>query len=150
MFTTTCPACRATLRVGWEHAGAEADCGRCGAVFVARPDADPAGESRPRPAPPPVSHDGPAAAALVLGLLNLVLWACPGVGVLTGGLGIILAGIGLRSRRRKAAILGLLCSVVGLTIALGFTVIFGFFLAHETALKAAPDRGNRPPFAHGP
>lgn len=149
MFTTTCPTCRATLRVGWEHAGAEADCGRCGAVFVARPDST-SDESRPRPAPPPVSHDGPAAAGLLLGILNLFLWACPGVGVLTGGLGIILAGIGLNSRRRRAAILGLLLSVVGLTIALGFTVIVGFFVAHEAAEKAAPDRGNRPPFAHGP
>lgn len=52
MATVRCPACAARLELGDEHLGREVDCGACGAVFVARPDAPPprdeADEPRPR------------------------------------------------------------------------------------------------------
>ena len=146
-FTTTCPACQTAVRLPWEYAGAEAECGRCGAVFDAHPHTNltlpPAPPRRPRrrAAPP----DGAPVVALVLGLFNLVLWVCPFVGVITGILGLVFGHSGLQSPRRAWAVVGIVFSVVGLTFSLGWGALIAILMVREAQLQHAPN-GNNPPF----
>jgi hypothetical protein len=147
-FTTTCPACQTAVRLPWEYAGAEAECGRCGAIF----DAHPHTNLTLPPAPPrrsrkqPVPADGAPVVALMLGLFNLVLWACPFIGIVTGIMGLVFGHSGLQSPRRALAVVGIVFSVVGLTFSVGWGALIAILMVREADVRNAPQRGNNAPF----
>jgi hypothetical protein len=85
----------------------------------------------------------------VLGVFNLAFWCCPPVGVLSGAAGLALGFAGLASRSRTAALTGMVLSLVGLLLSVGFGVLVGVIMVQEEELKADPS-GNRPPFFHAP
>lgn len=66
--------------------------------------------------------DGWAAAAFFIGLVSLLVFCLPPLGVLVAGFGLWAASMGLRSRSRGLAVAGLVFSLVGLTFAAGVGV----------------------------
>jgi hypothetical protein len=115
-------------------------------VFDAPPHANPtppAPPRRPRRAAPP---DAAPVVALVLGLFNLVLWACPFIGVVTGIIGLVFGHSGLQSPRRALAVVGIVFSVVGLTFSIGWGALIAILMVREAGLQHAPKGGNNPPF----
>ena len=80
------------------------------------------------PVPPPQQGgNGLAVAALVLGILSLVLFFIPFLGILLGLLGLIFGGIGIGRANRVGkgkgmAVAGLVMGILGLL--LGLTWIF--------------------------
>ncbi len=149
-FTTTCPGCNTVVRLGWESVGAEAECGRCGAIFEARPKEEPSPvpsgfEPRLRPPTRSAANDGSPIAALILGCANLVLWACPLIGIGTGFLGLYFGNQALRGPRRGFGIIAILFSVVGLMLSLGWGILLGVCMSREAENGQQPVR-NKPPF----
>lgn len=71
--------------------------------------------SRPRP-----QRQGAATISVILGIISIVIGALPVVGivaVLPGALGIVSGLRGMQTRRRNAAIFGILLSVIGIALA---------------------------------
>jgi len=72
----------------------------------------------PYPPAPPPSSDGKAIASLVLGILGLILWFCPLI-----GLGVTVPGLvrGIMSRNQRPsgmATAGIVLCVIGLVLSL--------------------------------
>ncbi|MGL6095156.1 MAG: hypothetical protein ACRC7O_05050 [Fimbriiglobus sp.] len=100
------------------------------------------------PRRPAADGSGFAVASLVLGLVGLVLWCCPPVGVMTGLAGLILGFVGLSSRSRGSATAGMVLSLAGLILAVALGVIAGVMVVQEQELQSDPS-GNNPPFFDG-
>lgn len=79
---------------------------------------------------------GYAISAMVLGIVSCVIFCCWPVGIVTSSIGLICGFAGLKTRARKAAIVGLVLSSVGLTFALGFGVLMLTGVVQEQAAKA--------------
>jgi hypothetical protein len=77
--------------------------------------------------PQPPTRNGMAIAALVLGILGIVLFFIPFVGMIPGILGIVFGAVALRAVKRGGAgrgmaIAGLVCGAIGTVICLIWTV----------------------------
>ncbi len=66
---------------------------------------------------------GYAIAAMVLGIASCLIFCCWPVGILTSLGGLACGAAGLKTRARRAAIVGLVLSSVGLVFAVGFGVL---------------------------
>jgi|GEM_PF-4284701 len=88
--------------------------------------------------PPPNRTNGRSVAALVLGILSLVL---PGIGFLFGIAAIILGAIGIREtdrtgeRGKGLAVAGLVCGLIGTVV---YTVLFILILIAALHAPEAP------------
>jgi hypothetical protein len=81
------------------------------------------------PAPYPAPTNGMGIAGFVLGLLGLLFFWVPVLGLLLAGLGIALSGVGLAQGRRTGAstglaVAGLVCGIVGVIPAFVILVAF--------------------------
>ncbi|MDO4909731.1 MAG: DUF4190 domain-containing protein [Corynebacterium sp.] len=86
----------------------------------------------------PKKPNGKALAALILGILSILLcWTGP-VGLIIGIVGIVLSVLGLkavansdpRTARRGMAIAGVILSVIGILLGILFTVIYYWAFGH--------------------
>jgi hypothetical protein len=137
----TCPMCGRLLEVGAEYTGQEVECGECLQIFVAeapaparvpaatRPDLPPAARGKPqRPRAEsddwvfePVSANGTALAALIVGVLALVTSCCPLTGVAFGIAAIVLGSSARSSSGPSgAATAATVLGSVACLISLGF------------------------------
>lgn len=66
---------------------------------------------------------GYAMTAMVLGIVSCVIFCLWPVGILTSLGGLACGAAGLRTRARRAAVVGLVLSSVGLIFAIGFGVL---------------------------
>ncbi len=131
MIRYTCGACGAQLESDDENAGREERC-VCGAINTVpdRSEAPDRSENRQTPPAPRlvttggspyvVTSDaaGKATAALTLGIISCVAWACPLIGLAVAIPGIIL---GIQSQRlapSSRAKTGVALSVIGLTLSI--------------------------------
>lgn len=143
MIRYTCRACGAQLESNDESAGREERCA-CGAVNTV-PDRSQAGDGSEAERPPAaprlvttgetpyaVASDaaGKATAALTLGIISCVAWACPLVGLAVSIPGIIL---GIQSQRltpSSRARTGVVLSIIGLTLSV-VNVIAGIIVQFQ-------------------
>ncbi len=72
---------------------------------------------------PPIN--GMAITSLVLGILSLVLFCLWPIAILLGLMGLIFGIAGNKDNSKSIAIAGIVCSAVGLLIAVGFLVLVG-------------------------
>lgn len=63
-------------------------------------------------------RDGRATASLVLGLVGLILWCCPFVGIINCGVGLTLGILSLKANTRGMAVGGIILNAIGLLLAL--------------------------------
>jgi len=130
MSTIRCANCGADNVAGAQF------CAACGAALVTPagpPPAPPTYPAAPQqapaayPAPPwamqptPQQGTGTATAALVLGIVGLLAWLLPLIGLPVNVIGIVLGALGRRGPSKGTATAGLVCSVIGL----GLTIING-------------------------
>lgn len=74
-------------------------------------------------------NDSKAVASLVFGILTMIIGCCcPLVALFTGGAGITLGVMSWNAANRALAVAGVICSVIGLVIAL-MNAILGAYLA---------------------
>lgn len=71
---------------------------------------------------------GLAITSLVLGIVGLLLWLCPLIGLPVTVLGIIFGSVGINSAGRGMAIAGLVMSIIGLILTI-INAFFGFVMA---------------------
>ncbi len=95
-----CPACGVSVAAG------VALCPACGAAMRA-----------PSYRAPQIDAGGKAIASLVLGILGLVVWILPIIGLPVTIIGVVQGAKALHSRQRGMAIAGLILSVIGLVAA---------------------------------
>jgi hypothetical protein len=72
-----------------------------------------------------------AIAGFVLGLVGLVAWLVPILGLADGIVGIIMSVKGLKSEKRTFALIGLILSIVGIVASIVFW-IYGIVVAMNT------------------
>jgi hypothetical protein len=66
---------------------------------------------------PPEKGQGMAVAGLVLGIISMIAWLLPFIGLPISVIGIVLAALGRRSvSRRKMATVGLVLSIIALVL----------------------------------
>jgi phage FluMu protein Com len=93
------------------------------------PDAHRPPWQQPAPYGPPARPtEGKAVASLVLGIISLLRWCCPLLGLPIAGTGLVLGMMSLKSGRRGMAIAGVVLSGIGLALALA-NAIYGAMLA---------------------
>ena len=69
--------------------------------------------------PPPGGGEGKATASMVLGIVGLLFWLCPIVGLPIGVVGLVLGIQANRTTRRGSATAGIIMSIISLTLSLG-------------------------------
>jgi hypothetical protein len=67
---------------------------------------------------------GYATTSLALGVVSCLIFLCSPVGFCTSLAGVLTGYAGLRSRLRPLAVTGLVLSLVGMTFAVGFTLLY--------------------------
>lgn len=77
--------------------------------------------------------DGWAAGAFIAGLVSLLVFCLPPIGLATGLAGLAMGAAGLKSRSRGLAVTGLVFSCVGLTFAAGVGVMMVVVIVAEAA-----------------
>ncbi len=65
-----------------------------------------------------VNKNGKATAGLVLGIVSMVAWFIPLIGLPMSIIGIVYSSKGLKSAKRGKAIAGLVLSIIGLVLSL--------------------------------
>lgn len=80
------------------------------------------------PLPPPSGGNGFAVTGLVLGILSLVLFFIPFLGILLGLLGLIFGGVGIGRANRVGkgkgmAVAGLVMGILGLLLGLSWILL---------------------------
>ena len=119
MIRFACAKCAGEMSVEDNMAGVSASCPSCGNVAIV-PDA--AGTAQtlavPGGAPyaPPSQSSGKAVASLVLGLIGMLAWLFPLLGLPVNIVGLVLGIQSLRTSRRSLAIAGLVLCIIGLTL----------------------------------
>lgn len=123
MISFNCPTCGKHLGMDDAVAGQQFQC-PCGtnlivprATLAAVQSASYPASPAAYPPPPPVSANdksGQATASLVLGLVGLLAWLLPIVGLPVTIVGLVMGIKGLRSRKRGLAVAGIVLSIIGL------------------------------------
>jgi len=97
------------------------------------------GQPYAAPVAQPQQGGGMAIAALVLGIISLIAWLFPICGLPIPILGLILGFIGRRSpARRTIATIGIVLSILGLVLGLGFFVLGVYTAIQNPDLLATP------------
>ena len=119
MMLGQCPQCRGMFEIQPEWAGRQAQCPYCGQNIVIQPGGKFFGRPvvNPHPGmPSPSSEDGKSTGSLVCGILSLILWLLPIIGLPLSITGLIL---GLRKKYSAGMILngiGLVLSVINAVV----------------------------------
>ena len=112
----TCPACGRVLIAPGDLLGRRVRCGDCGHDFVA----DARSAIRELAALPTLDgqesygQSGKATASLVLGILGMICWLLPIIGLPVTIVGLVMGCKGLDSSNRGIAMAGVILSVIGL------------------------------------
>jgi hypothetical protein len=112
-----CSYCGKVLPIDEKLVGKLIRCGSCAHVFVVPGKASPEAWSDPLNSPPDLGHKdqgGKAIASLVLGILGLVCWCLPILGLPMTIVGLVLGFKGQRSPNHGLAIAGLVLNTIGL------------------------------------
>lgn len=88
---------------------------------------------------------GSGVAALVIGIIAILTWWCPPLGLLAGGLAVILGCTSLQSATRSLAVVGIVLGIASVMFSLGCGVIYGIAVNHQQELDRISG-GNAPPF----
>lgn len=157
-MTTICPSCHGVRHIDAEFAGHDVRCGQCGTIYtaVAAPESGEhqslhdASPFRRRGNPQIIAaHNrarGSGVAALVIGIIALLTWWCPPVGLIAGSLAVILGCTSLQSTTRSLAVAGIVLGIASVMFSLGCGVIYGIAVSHQQELDQLSN-GNQPPFA---
>jgi hypothetical protein len=114
-LTIACPACGKFLRVEDIMVGRQVQCGACSNAFVANPGAAPGPWDDPR-AWQPRGPGGKAVASLTLGILSLVCWYLPIVGLPMTITGLVLGIKDHHSSKPGMAVAGIVTNIIGLVL----------------------------------
>jgi predicted Zn finger-like uncharacterized protein len=127
-YTIQCPACASTLEADAGLLGKQVRCGRCEQVFDARPvNGSTIPIVQPAPhvpryevgiAPPRRDEGAKGTLSVVLGLLGLVGWCLPIVGLPITIAGLTFGVKSVNSSNRGAATIGIVLNVIGLILTL--------------------------------
>jgi hypothetical protein len=143
MFRSVCPMCQEPSSFDDTQAGREVDCSRCRSSFVATPSRSGADEKPYRSK----QSDGSSYArfSLLLALVALPTGLC-GIGVVFALGGLLVGYIGLQSRLRTLAIVGMVLNLVVIILSIGLIALF--LLMESTVARDVPPAadGTQAPF----
>jgi hypothetical protein len=114
-LTIACPSCGKLLRVDEIMVGQQVQCGACAHAFVAAPGRAPGPWDGPR-AWQPRGQGGKAVASLTLGILSLVCWCLPILGLPMTIVGLVLGIKDHKSSKPGMAIAGIVTNIIGLVL----------------------------------
>ncbi|MCZ2340963.1 MAG: hypothetical protein LC104_04105 [Bacteroidales bacterium] len=159
-MTTICPSCQASLQFDAEFAGHDVRCGQCGNIFtaIAAASSESTGPQRFREELPYIRRrfdpqvmatrpatTGSGATAFLLGIVAILTWWCPPLGLIAGSLAVILACTSLQTTTRRLAVIGMILGIASVMFSLGCGVIYGVVIHHQHELERHSG-GNQAPF----
>ena len=145
MFRSVCPMCQEPSSFADARAGGEVECPRCRSAFAATPGR---GDSEDQPYLPKKS-DGSAYArfSFLLALVALPTGPC-GIGVVFALGGLLVGYVGLQSRLRPLAIIGMVLNLAAIIVSIGLIAVFLIMQSSmERDVPPAAD-GTRAPFVN--
>jgi hypothetical protein len=114
-----CPACRRTLVASNDVLGRQVRCGDCGTDFIATAPSAYAGPALSPSFDASDDHSGKATASLVLGIIGMIGWCLPIIGLPVTITGLVLGCKGLNSTNRSSALAGVILCTIGLILSVG-------------------------------
>lgn len=145
MFRSVCPMCQEPSSFDDTRAGREVECPRCRSGFVATSGRSEVDEKPYRPQ----QSDGSAYArfSFLLALLALPTGFC-GIGVVFALGGLLVGYVGLQSRLRPLAIIGMVLNLAAMILSIGLIAVFLMMQSSmDHDVPPAPD-GTQAPFVN--
>jgi hypothetical protein len=127
-----CSFCGKVLPIDEKLVGKLIRCGACAHVFVVPGEAPPGAWSDPLTSTPGLGytdHGGKAIASLVLGILGLVCWCLPILGLPMTIVGLVMGFKGQRSPNHGLAIAGLVLNTIGLMFSIANWALGAYLIA---------------------
>lgn len=106
-----CPRCGTPVRVEERMLNTDVSCPQCQTNFLATPSSD---SSQP---------SGMATAAMVLGIIGMIAWCIPLLGLPVNLTGLILGCLSLKASNKGMALTGVILSGIGLVLTIGYFVV---------------------------